>query len=58
MVFLDWQVSKYQTAGHKAGIQWLVLTWFGLASAIITGVLCLNRDWTSLGYDLKKFPML
>lgn len=56
MVFLNWQVSKYRAAWHKEGIQWLVCTWFGLASAIVTGGLWVNRDWTIPGYDLKMCP--
>lgn len=31
-----------------------MLTWFGLGSAIVTGGLCLNKYWKSLGYDFRN----
>lgn len=54
MVFLGWQIRNYRTAWPKAGIQWLLLMWFG--GTIVTGGLCLKWDWTSLGCELKKCP--
>lgn len=53
MVFLDEQISRYWRAWHKAGHQWLTHTWFDLASVLVIEGLCLNRDQTNPGNDLK-----